>query len=145
MYVPSWPRLSKPDWCRCEGNGGMLNAPKGVMVQWTYYNTAAERDAAVADRDAAKAVVDEWFAARDAGSEARWTDDGERRPESDPIMRAWSRRWMGARIALSALQARCPHEQRSPAWSGRCCERCGQREEGKRAMTAEGFYIVEVA
>jgi hypothetical protein len=134
----------KARWCRCKGNFGPYIAQKGVMVRWDFYNTAEDAAAAEADRAAAKAVVDEYFAARDAGADARWTPALRRRAKSSRIYRAWARRWKVASAALTTLQESCPHEHRAPPWAGRCCERCGQSPTAF-ATTPEGYYIAEVA
>lgn len=76
-----------------------------------------------ADRDAARAITNEYLAARDAGSEARWTPSGRRRSTKSAIYKAWERRFKAAEQALDALQANCSHESRG-FFSRAHCDRC---------------------
>lgn len=90
-----------PKACRCK-NPGALVAPKGVIVAITFGRTA--------DRDEARAIVREFFDAKDARSEALYgTPTGRRRPDWSSAVVAWSLRFAAACRALDALQARCSH------------------------------------
>lgn len=109
---------STPAWCKCSGVPGPFHALPGHAVLFTYMTPEQ-----TADRDAARAVTNEYIDARDAGSDARWTDSGKRRPMSSKIYKTWLRRFLAAEAALDALQTACSHSARS-FFSHAHCERC---------------------
>lgn len=118
-----------PSWCRCEKTrspGPFLALPGHVTV--FEYMTPEQR----ADRDAARAVTNEYIAARDAGADARWTATGRRRSVKTAIYQAWATRIKLATRALSALQASCTHESRS-FYSHEHCARCAIMLEAEAA------------
>lgn len=109
---------AKPAWCGCKGVPGPFHAMPGHAVLFEYMTPEQ-----AADRDAARAITNEYIDARDAGSDARWTEGGRRRSKKSKIYQAWLRRFLAAEAALEALQAACPHESRS-FFSHAHCSRC---------------------
>lgn len=109
---------AKPAWCKCKGTPGPFHALPGHAVLFEYMTPPV-----AADRDAARAITNEYIDARDAGSDARWTDSGRRRSTKTQIYKTWLRRFLAAESALEALQASCAHESRS-FFSASHCSRC---------------------
>lgn len=109
---------AKPEWCRCRGAGGPYHAPKGTIVAFVYM-TPEQKD----DHDAALAIKNEYLAARDAVSDARWTDSGRRRSATSAVVVEAGRRFRKASRALDKLQASCGHSERS-IYQSNVCARC---------------------
>lgn len=108
----------RPAWCRCKGVAGPYVAPTGHVTLLVYMTPEQH-----ADLQAARAIKNEYIAARDAGADARWTPSLRGRSKTSAIYRAWSRRMRAGTRALEALQAACAHFDRC-LFSPHHCNRC---------------------
>lgn len=132
----------RPRWCRCgRASFGPIVAAPGTVVRFTF---ESESDAAFRDR--CRFAGNAERQARDAATSGRWVRSGRgyrRLPETSPKVKALYAAHDATIAALEALQAECPHRDRSmfaPEMCGTCYAHVESVIAQHRHLVREGFY-----
>lgn len=136
--------VGQPRWCRCRKGTltfGPIVAAPGTILSWRF------EDKADADfREQCRLAGNAEREARDAATSGRWVRCGRgyrRLSDTSPKVVALYAAHDAAIAALEALQAQCPHRDRSP-YAREYCDCCYAHVESDiehhRHLVREGFY-----